>query len=80
MGELEHLKGLPNIEARYSDRHISLSVWHFDDEAIVCTHIASLVGHDSPTYRLKRLETGGMFNAYASHVDALWADARPVWG
>jgi lambda repressor-like predicted transcriptional regulator len=80
MGELEHLRGLPNVEARYSDRHISLSVWQFDDEAIICTHIASLVGHDSPTYRLKRLETGGMFNAYASHVDALWADARSVWG
>ncbi|GAA2013849.1 hypothetical protein GCM10009839_05910 [Catenulispora yoronensis] len=51
MGELEHLKGLPNVEARYSDRHIALSVWQFDDEAVVCTHIASLVDSQQPGAR-----------------------------
>jgi lambda repressor-like predicted transcriptional regulator len=79
LAESERLKNLPNIDVRLSDRHIALSVWIFDDQAVVSTHIAASVGHDSPTYRLKRLETGGMFSAYATHVETLWSDARPAW-
>ena len=79
LAELEHLRDLPNVEARFSDGHLALSVWRFDDEAIVCTHVGTKVGHDSPTYRLKRLETGGLLATYAEHVDVLWAAARPVW-
>lgn len=78
LGELDHLNSVPNIETRFSDQHISLSVWTFDDQAGVSTHIASLVGHDSPTCRFRRRAKGGMFDAYAGHVEALWQSARPA--
>ena len=79
LAELEPLRGLPNFDARYSDGHLALSFWRFDEEAVVATQLAAKVGHDSPTYRLKRLETGGILAAYAAHTEALWASARPVW-
>jgi transcriptional regulator with XRE-family HTH domain len=79
LNELEPLRSTPGIEVRFSDRHISLSVWRFDDQMITCTHIAAAVGHDSPTYRLKRSGSGGLFAAYADHLDVLWESARPAY-
>lgn len=69
----------PNIQARHSDRHIAMSVWRFDDEMIVCTHLADQLGHDSPTLHLRRRQDDGLFDRYAAHVDHLWSGARPVW-
>ncbi|MBR7828997.1 helix-turn-helix domain-containing protein [Actinospica sp. MGRD01-02] len=78
LSELEPLRDVPGVEVRFSDRHISLSVWAFDDQQIVCTHIAAAVGHDSPTYRIQRAGDGGLYAAYADHVNALWETARPA--
>lgn len=78
LNELGPLREVPGIEVRFSDRHISLSVFTFDDQMIVCTHVAAAVGHDSPTYRIKRSSAGGLYAAYADHVDALWQGARPA--
>jgi lambda repressor-like predicted transcriptional regulator len=76
LNELAPLRDVPGVEVRFSDRHISLSVWQFDDQMIVSTHIAANVGHDSPTYKLRRSGSSGLFEAYASHVETLWESAR----
>jgi hypothetical protein len=78
LNELAPLRDVPGVEVRFSDRHISLSVWQFDDQMIVSTHVAANVGHDSPTYRLKRSGDAGLFKAYSEHVEALWSTARPA--
>jgi hypothetical protein len=79
VNELEPLRNVPGVEVRFSDRHISLSVFVFDDQMVVCTHVAAAVGHDSPTYRIKRTATGGLFAAYSDHVNSLWSTARPAY-
>ena len=56
----------PRIEARFSDAHIALSVFMFDDQMLVTPHIASLLGDD------------GLYDRFASHVTALWENGRPV--
>jgi transcriptional regulator with XRE-family HTH domain len=61
-----------SVQARFSDGHIALSVFTFDDEALVCTHIADRLGHDSPTLHLRRHQNDGLFDRYAGHVDYLW--------
>src|SRR5258707_5049325 len=78
VNELAPLRDAPGVEVRYSDRHISLSVWQFDDQMIVSTHVSANVGHDSPTFRLKRSGDAGLFEAYSDHVAALWDSARPA--
>ena len=69
----------PQVQARFSDRHISMSVWIFDDDMLVSTHLADLLGHDSPTLHLRRRSPDGLYDRYASHIAFLWEHARDVW-
>lgn len=76
--QLGKLGPLPGLEARFSDGHISLSVFSFDEEALVTPHIADLLGHESPMLHLRRLQPDGLFDRFAHHVDALWESGREV--
>ncbi|WP_434740407.1 XRE family transcriptional regulator [Micromonospora sp. SH-82] len=66
------------IPVRLSDRHIAMSVWVFDDEAVVATHIGVGLGQDSVTLHLRRAQHGGVFDRYVEHFESLWADGRPA--
>lgn len=76
LDELAKIGSVPGIDVRFSDDHIAMSVFAFDDQMLVCTHIAGLVGHDSPTIHLQRCQDGGLFDRYAYHVSELWKAAR----
>ncbi|MBT2383144.1 DUF5919 domain-containing protein [Streptomyces sp. ISL-11] len=83
---LEHLARLgpaEAVETRFSApadavNHISLSVFRFDDQALVTPHLARLVGHDSPLLHLRRHGEGGMFSRFADHSEELWSRGLPV--
>ncbi|GAA3293244.1 hypothetical protein [Streptomyces cinereospinus] len=66
------------VEARFSDGHIALSVFQFDDEMLVTPHLSSLLGHESPMLHLRRLGDDGLYDRFASHVAALWEGGRPI--
>ncbi|MEV4863395.1 XRE family transcriptional regulator [Streptomyces ossamyceticus] len=78
---LEHLGKLgahEGLEARFSApddaaNHVSLSVFRFDNEALVTPHLARLVGHDSPLLHLRRHAPGGMFDRFTEHAEELWS-------
>lgn len=79
---LDRLGPLEGLETRVSAHldavnHVSLSVFRFDDNALVTPHLARLVGHDSPLLHLRRQGDGGMFDRFAEHSEELWARARP---
>jgi transcriptional regulator with XRE-family HTH domain len=76
---LERLRDVQGISARFSDRHIALSVFAFDDEMIVTPHLANLVGHNSPAFHFRRRQEDGIFDRFTMHVSALWEPAREVW-
>lgn len=78
---LDRLGRLPGVEARLSApldaiNHVSLSVFRFDDDALVTPHLARLVGHDSPLLHLRRHNSGGMFDRFAEHGEELWGRAK----
>ncbi|WP_322942107.1 XRE family transcriptional regulator [Actinacidiphila yeochonensis] len=83
---LEHLARLgplDGLEARFSAaedavNHVSLSVFRFDDDALVTPHLARLVGHDSPLLHLRRAGEAGMFARFAEHAEELWRRGTPV--
>jgi len=78
--ELERLRSAtPALEARKSDRHISLSVFQFDDQSLVCQHLGTGLGHESPTLHLRRRQEDSLFDRFADHVEVLWEAAQPVW-
>lgn len=57
-----------------------MSLFTFDDDMLVTTHLAHLVGHDSPMLHLQRVQEGGLFDRYAYHVAELWRASQPVVG
>src|SRR5258708_77086 len=69
--QLERLSDVDGIEARFSDRHIALSVFSFDDDMIVTPHLANLAGHESPALHLRRCQDDGIFDRFTLHVSAL---------
>ncbi|MFF6928298.1 DUF5919 domain-containing protein [Streptomyces californicus] len=75
---LQRMGAVEGLEARFSDDHIALSVFSFDDEMLVTPHLSSLLGHESPMLHLRRLGDDGLFDRFAGHVEALWSDGRPV--
>ncbi|MFJ6658449.1 DUF5919 domain-containing protein [Streptomyces sp. NPDC091377] len=75
---LANLREVQGIEVRYSApedamNHVSLSVFRFDDEALVTPHLARLVGHDSPLMHVRRRAQGGLFDRFAEHAEELWS-------
>jgi hypothetical protein len=76
MSQAEIAKSPTPLPVRISDRHIAMSTWIFDDEAIVATHIGAGLGQDSVTLHFRRRETDGPFDRYVEHFEALWGDAR----
>ncbi|MEU7982954.1 helix-turn-helix transcriptional regulator [Micromonospora sp. NPDC049081] len=75
MTRAEISKSASPLAVRLSDRHVGMSVWVFDNDAIVATHIGGALGQDSVTLHFRRRESGGPFSRYLEHFDALWADA-----
>lgn len=82
----ENLAKVPaheGLEVRYSSaedatNHVGLSVFRFDEDALVCPHLARLVGHDSPMMHLRKRDENGMFDRFADHAEELWARAVPA--
>ncbi|WP_371665964.1 hypothetical protein OG306_33080 [Streptomyces sp. NBC_01241] len=75
---LQRMGAVEGLEARFSDEHIALSVFSFDDEMLVTPHLSSLLGHESPMLHLRRLGDDGLYDRFAGHVAALWEGGRPV--
>jgi hypothetical protein len=81
---LEHLARLDGlVEVRFSaaedgPNHVGLSVFRFDEQALVTPHLARVVGHDSPMMHLRRSESGGMFDRFSEHAEELWGRGRSV--
>lgn len=73
---LKRMGDAPGVDVRFSDGHIALSVFSFDDEMLVTPHLSSLLGHESPMLHLRRLGDDGLYDRFASHVAALWEGGR----
>lgn len=73
IAKLDHQR----IMTRVTDRHISMSLFRFDDDMLVCTHLADLLGHDSVTLHVKKKMDDGLFDRYAAHLVYLWDAASP---
>lgn len=79
LDELGKLRDTPGVAARFSDRHIGMSVFVFDQQALVCQHLGAGLGHESPTFHLRRQVEDGLYDRFLGHVEALWDTGRPVW-
>ncbi|HUR05734.1 MAG TPA: DUF5919 domain-containing protein [Nonomuraea sp.] len=79
LSEIDQLRDVPGVEARYGDEHSAMSVFRFDAEMLVTPHLTKLVGHDSPMLHLRRHQDDGLFDRFAYHASELWSNGRDVW-
>jgi transcriptional regulator with XRE-family HTH domain len=81
LNELDKLGPVPGLEVRFSglnaEAHVSRSIFRFDDEALICEHIAERLGHGSLTFHLRRMQKDGPFDQYLTHAEHLWQGGRP---
>lgn len=62
------LARLSEVDVRYTDKHLGLSLYRFDDDMLVMQHLTNGLGHDSPTWHLHRDRDDGLFARYAAHL------------
>lgn len=53
------------------------SIYRFDDEMLVNTHVYGILAAYTPVIRLRRID-GSYFNTYVESFERVWASARAV--
>lgn len=72
------LVGTPGIEFRYHATTLYNSIFRFDDEMIVNTHVYGVPGAHAPGLHLRKLGAGDLFSTYAKSFTDVWALSKPA--
>ncbi len=67
--------GLTCFEIRLHDTVLYNSIYRFDDEMIVNTHVYGLVAANAPTLHLRSCDADNIFRLYAESYEKVWAAA-----
>lgn len=74
------LVGTPGIEFRYHATTLYNSIFRFDEEMIVNTHVYGVPGAHAPALHLRKLGAGDLFATYAKSFTDVWAlSTAAVW-
>lgn len=68
----------PGIEFRFHDTTLYNSIFRFDEEMVVNTHVYGVPGAHAPALHLRKLGAGDLFAIYAKSFVDVWALARPA--
>jgi transcriptional regulator with XRE-family HTH domain len=75
---LSHYKPLAGVaEVRLHDTPLYNSIYRFDDDMLVNTHVYGLLAAYTPVLHLRRVD-GAYFNTYLESFERVWASARPL--
>ncbi|MFV0259299.1 MAG: XRE family transcriptional regulator [Acidimicrobiales bacterium] len=66
------------IQLRLHDTTLYNSIFVFDDEMLVNTHVYGLPAAQAPVFHLRRIPGGLLFPTYTGCYDRVWETARPV--
>ncbi|MFD5089700.1 XRE family transcriptional regulator [Amycolatopsis thailandensis] len=75
---LRPLDGVPGVEARLHTTTLYNSVFRFDDEMVINTHVYGLPGAHAPALHLRQTPKGDMFETYMESFETVWAAAKPL--
>jgi hypothetical protein len=64
------------IAVRLHDTPLYNSIYRFDDEMLINTHVYGILAAYTPVMRLRRVD-GRYFNTYTESFERIWATARP---
>ncbi|WP_243725471.1 hypothetical protein [Actinomadura rubrisoli] len=66
-----------HVDIRLHDTPLYNSIYRFDDEMIVNSHVYGILAAYTPTMRIRRVD-GVYFNTYLESFERVWASARPL--
>ncbi len=70
--------GVPGIEVRQHESVLYNSIYRFDDEMLVNTHVVGSPAPQNPVLHLRRLAGGHLFEHYLKSFDRVWDAATPL--
>ncbi|ASO18928.1 transcriptional regulator with XRE-family HTH domain [Actinoalloteichus hoggarensis] len=74
------LRDEPNIEIRCHGTTLYNSIYRFDDEMVVNTHLYGFQAAHAPALHLRRLSAGDLFENYSESLESVWKSAKePKW-
>lgn len=71
------LDGVEGVQIRCHGTTLYNSIYRFDDEMIVNTHVYGFPAPHAPTLHLRRLSAGDLFETYSESFDSVWNSAKP---
>lgn len=71
------LSQVPGIEIRCHGTTLYNSIYRFDDEMLVNTHVHGFMAAHAPVLHLRRLSGGDLFETYAESIQGVWDSAKP---
>jgi transcriptional regulator with XRE-family HTH domain len=75
---LAHYRPLADVvRIRLHDTPLYNSIYRFDDELLVNTHVYGLLAAYTPCLHIRRID-GQFFNTYLESFERVWASARPL--
>ncbi|MQM25250.1 XRE family transcriptional regulator [Glycomyces albidus] len=76
----EKLRGTEGVFVGYHSTTLYNSIYRYDDEMLVNTHVYGFPAAHAPVLHLRRLAGGTLFNSYADSFDRVWTASRNAWG
>lgn len=74
------LDGAHGVQIRCHGTTLYNSLYRFDDEMIVNTHVYGFAAPHVPTLHLRRLTGGDLFETYSESFESVWTNAKPPSG
>jgi hypothetical protein len=71
------LDGVPKVTIRYQGTTLYNSIYRYDDDMLVNTHVYGFMAAHAPLLHLRRLAGGDLFETYSESFDAVWNAAKP---
>ncbi|GLZ31413.1 transcriptional regulator [Lentzea sp. NBRC 105346] len=71
------LADVPGVEIRCHGTTLYNSIYRFDDEMLVNTHVHGFMAAHAPVLHLRRLSGGDLFETYAESFQGVWDGAKP---
>ena len=71
------LDDVPGIEIRTHGTVLYNSIYRFDDEMIVNSHVYGKIAAHAPALHLHKLSAGSLFITYTESFEAIWVQTEP---
>lgn len=75
---MEPLLRIPGVEIRQHNTVLYNSIYRFDDEMLVNTHVVGSPAPQNPVLHIRKLSGGHLFEHYMKSFDRVWASAKAL--